>query len=220
MLSVRSDVLIRGEGSLLDMMESYLDKECRRSQTLVVMGSQKVTSSVFDSVVGSVTLSFLRRLVGVPVIVVTLNSKQSPSPQTSALRVLVEVEPQSRGVLRMISQTFLAGRQEKEKGHLFLAHVHPIAAVTRKQESDHKRLIDSFELLAAGLRTPSSRSLLLSGKADEAIAEAAAELAVNIVALQLVPGSKTLSTSIVRLMRSSKAATLIFTTAQQDVARE
>jgi hypothetical protein len=213
MLSVRSDVLVRGEGnSLLDMMEAYLDEECRRSQCMVVMGSQKITSSVFDSVIGSVTLSFIRRLVGVPIIVVTLNSKQSPSPQsTSALRVMVEVEPQSRGVLRLVAKSLLSTRKEKGT-HLFLAHVHPVAMVTRKQESDHRRLMESFELLASGLRVPPSRSLMLCGKVDEAIAESVAEHAVNLVALQLQPGSKALSTSIVRLMRSSKAATLIYTT--------
>lgn len=213
MLTVRSDVLVRGEGnSLLDMMESYLDRECVRSHCIVVMGSQKITSSVFDSVVGSVTLSFIRRLVGVPVIVVTLNSKQSPNPQsTSALRVMVGVEPQSRGVLRMVIKSLLSTRKEKGT-HLFLAHVHPVAAVTRKQESDHRRLMESFELLASGLRAPPSRSLMLSGKIDEAIAESVSEYAANLVALQLVPGAKSLSSNIVKLMRSSKAATLIYTT--------
>ena len=42
---------VRGAYGLLDCMERYVAAECKPGSTLAVMGSVKVTSNVFDSVV-------------------------------------------------------------------------------------------------------------------------------------------------------------------------
>ena len=63
MLDVRADVLVRGSTGLLDCMEAYLEQRCCADSTLVVLGSVQLTLSVFDSVVGSVAIAMLRRMV-------------------------------------------------------------------------------------------------------------------------------------------------------------
>lgn len=85
-MQVKPVVLVRGLGGLLDVMEKYVVDTCASGNTMVVMGSQQITSSVFDSVMGSVTLAFIRRMIGLPVVVVTQNSKYSPGPTTKVSR--------------------------------------------------------------------------------------------------------------------------------------
>jgi hypothetical protein len=78
MIDVQTHVLVRGPSGLLDCMEKYVMQQCKAGDVMVCMGSMQITSSVLDSVMGSVTLSFMKRLVGLPVVVVTQNSKNSP----------------------------------------------------------------------------------------------------------------------------------------------
>ena len=73
------DVVVKGYAGLLDCLESYVDA-CEA--TLVVMGSQAITSQPIISgttasaaVVGSVTLSCIKRLAGMPMLVVTANTR-------------------------------------------------------------------------------------------------------------------------------------------------
>ena len=63
---------------LLEGMERYVAacEEEHGAEPLVVMGSTMLTSNVFSYVVGSVTLSAIKRLAPVPVVVVTANTKQ------------------------------------------------------------------------------------------------------------------------------------------------
>ena len=61
--------------------------------------SSQLTSNVFDYVVGSVTLSAIKRLLGVPVVVVTVNSKNVPTKPGASLRGMVVVEGHSRDML-------------------------------------------------------------------------------------------------------------------------
>ena len=75
----KMDVVVKGYTGLLDCLESYATA-CEA--TLVVMGSQALTSQTMISgtvssaaVVGSVTLSCVKRLAGVPMLVVTANTR-------------------------------------------------------------------------------------------------------------------------------------------------
>lgn len=52
----------------------------------------QITSNVFDSVVASVTLSFMRRAVGLPLIVVTQNSTNSPVSGLPPLLLLLPLK--------------------------------------------------------------------------------------------------------------------------------
>lgn len=69
---------VRGPLGLLDSMERFVEavEEAHGVSPVVVMGSVQLTSNVFNYVVGSITLSAIRRLSGTPVVVVTANSKQ------------------------------------------------------------------------------------------------------------------------------------------------
>ena len=78
-IQAKMDVVVKGYAGLLDCLESYVDA-CEA--TLVIMGSQAITSQPIISgttasaaVVGSVTLSCIKRLAGMPMLVVTANTR-------------------------------------------------------------------------------------------------------------------------------------------------
>jgi hypothetical protein len=64
---------VRGMWGLLDMMDNYVTAV---DAHMVVMGSQHLTSNDFNYVIGSITLSAVKRL-HVPVLVVTANSRSN-----------------------------------------------------------------------------------------------------------------------------------------------
>ena len=64
---------VRGVWGLIDVMDNYVSAVDAR---MVVMGSQHLTSNDFNYIIGSITLSALKRL-HVPVMVVTANSRQN-----------------------------------------------------------------------------------------------------------------------------------------------
>ena len=131
------DVVFKGDAGLLDCLESYVNA-CEA--TLVVMGSQAMTSQVLISgtmasagLVGSVTLSCIKRLSGLSMIVVTANTRlmqlnergrpikqllggqpQTISGRSDRLggkqdppRVLAVVEPHAKAMVQFLCSTFL-----------------------------------------------------------------------------------------------------------------
>ena len=128
----KTDVIVKGNYSgLLDCLESYV-AAC--DATLVVMGSQAMTSQVTISgtmasaaLVGSVTLSCIKRLAGLPMVVVTANTRivqlnergkpvkqlpgggqqQAASGKRDPPRVLAVVEPHAKDMVQFLSSTFL-----------------------------------------------------------------------------------------------------------------
>ncbi|GAX80160.1 hypothetical protein CEUSTIGMA_g7598.t1 [Chlamydomonas eustigma] len=207
MTDVRADVLVRGSHGLLSCMERYVATECKPGATLVVMGSVQITSNVFDSVVASVTLSFMRRAVGLPLIVVTQNSTNTPNPSATSMKMMVAVESHARPVLSLVCSQLLAGR---DRDKLFLALVSATSHLTRNQLANQRRLLESFESTALGHRTPSYRSIRVEGAFDTSLVAAVEEHGIGLMVIQRVPGSKGLLPSQIGLIRSCKGAVLVY----------
>jgi len=78
------DIVVRGDSSLIDCMENYL---LTHGAMLAVLGSERLTEGTgVGSVIGSVALSFLRR-VPTPTVLVTNNSFKLVSPKSEASKL-------------------------------------------------------------------------------------------------------------------------------------
>lgn len=115
------------------------------TRPVVVMGSVQLTSNVFSYVVGSITLSAIRRLSGVPVVVVTANSKQAPTK--AGMRCMALVEGHARAMLSFLCTTVLdTPRGDK----LMLGQVMASKHMTRQQAANCRQLLDKFHQIAFG----------------------------------------------------------------------
>ncbi|KAG1666588.1 hypothetical protein FOA52_000555 [Chlamydomonas sp. UWO 241] len=202
-------VLVRSTAGLLDAMEKYVvEVALSGNNAMVVMGSAQITSSGIDSAMGSVTLAFVRRMVGLPVIVVTQNSRNSPGPASKGLRVMLNVEPHARALLAMVCTRLLAPRGRADQ--LLLAQASVQRNLTRQQAANNRRLFDNFAHLARAHGCPAVRTYHLEGQADEALTAASDEYGVGLVALQLPTGSRGLAPSLLALIRSCRGGALVF----------
>uniref|UniRef100_A0A7R9VV27 Uncharacterized protein n=1 Tax=Chlamydomonas euryale TaxID=1486919 RepID=A0A7R9VV27_9CHLO len=205
---VKPVVLVRGHSGLLDVMERYVADVASSGTALVVMGSMQITSSVFDSVAGSVTLALIRRMAGLPVVVVTQNGRNSPGPFTKGLRVMLHVEPHARPLLGLVCEQLLAGRARADQ--LLLAQVANVHNLTRKQIANNRRLFDNFQNLAIAYQCPAVRNYSLDGNVDEALVSASEEYGIGLMGVQLPPGSRGVPPHLVPLLRSCRGGVLVF----------
>ncbi|GLC44162.1 hypothetical protein PLESTB_000901400 [Pleodorina starrii] len=264
MVDTHVEVLVRGMWGLLDMMDNYVSAV---EAHMVVMGSEHLTSNNFNYVIGSITLSALKRL-HVPVMVVTANSRCNlhiggdwtppgslagggaagaggprgpngerlsapggappPSPGGAAgagpgpvvpgpgpgrpgtggaLRCLSLVENHARNMLAFLCTRLL---DNKRGDRLLLAQVLPSRHLTRQQAASVRRALDNFNLMASGHGFSVNRVLSMEGPLDEVLAEAVGLQHIQVLALPLPQGLKTLPPALVNLLRSCRGVTLVY----------
>eukprot|EP00798_Chlamydomonas_sp_ICE-L_P031225 gene31225-6375_t len=86
--------------NVIHSMQNFVAQMKSREETvMVVMGSVLLTIQIGNQAFGSITLSLIRRLPGVPVVVVTANSKRAVADVGKGMRVMAVVEGHSRRVL-------------------------------------------------------------------------------------------------------------------------
>ncbi|GLI58901.1 hypothetical protein VaNZ11_000682 [Volvox africanus] len=279
MVDTHVEVLIRGVWGLLDMMDNYVTAV---EAHMVVMGSEHLTSNDFNYVIGSITLSALKRL-HVPVMVVTANSRcnirigsdwtppgclagggaaaaggpRGPngdrvnscgvvaagsggaasvgggsggaantvgsgttgpagassggpgrqSTASSGLRCLSLVENHARNMLAFLCTRLL---DNKRGDRLLLAQVLPTRHLTRQQAASVRRALDNFNLMATGHGFSVNRVLSMEGPLDEMLAEAVGMQHIQVLALALPQGLKTLPPALVNLLRACRGVTLVY----------
>ncbi|GFR46433.1 hypothetical protein Agub_g8007 [Astrephomene gubernaculifera] len=206
MIEAHAEVLVKGMCGLLEMMESAVE---RLSPGLVVLASSALTMSNLNtaSVMGSVTLSVLKRL-SLPVAVVTSNSRNLVLTQRrTALRCMAVVEATSRPALNFLCTSCM----EPMRGdRLVLAGHHPTRQMTSQQQQTQRRLIDNFADIASSHRFHSASRLQLDGSLDRALSAAADEEGIHLVGMQLPLGSKGVPGHVLGLIRSCKGAVLVY----------
>eukprot|EP00798_Chlamydomonas_sp_ICE-L_P015971 gene15971-22102_t len=201
------DAVVRGSLGLLDAMEKYVVQLGVDSMT-VVMGSAQLTSNVFDYVVGSVTLSAIKRLLGIPVIVVTANSKTVLTLQPGAgFRYMAVVEGHSKNMLQHVC-TRLVDMNRGDK--MLLAQVLATRHLTRQQQVNSRRIVDNFHSICHGLLVPVSKTSRVEGQFDLMLCELVEEGNICLLGLQLTQETRTLTTQMLNLLRSNRGATLVY----------
>ncbi|KAL6753838.1 hypothetical protein V8C86DRAFT_421959 [Haematococcus lacustris] len=207
MVDVRVDVLVRGASGLLDCMEAYVSSSMAAAgaRPLVIMASQQLTSNVFGYVVGSVTLSMVRRLAGTPVLVVTANTKQLPPKP--GMKVMVLAEAHSKNMLGYVCSNLL---DQARGDRLLLAQVQASNLVTRQQAANQRRILDAAHTLAFSHQQPVYKAVASEGAMDKAMCEMVDQHGVAIVALQLPPGTKGMPQQMLTFLRCNRAATLVY----------
>ncbi|KXZ49931.1 hypothetical protein GPECTOR_19g382 [Gonium pectorale] len=251
MVDTHAEVLVRGEYGLMDVMDNYVNAV---EAQMVVMGSQHLTSNDFNYVIGSITLSALKRM-HVPVMVVTANSRHNMqiggdwgladpaggggagggagaasaggagasgnrvstpggggaggkgSAGSTGLRCLSLVENHARNMLTFLCTRFL---DAKRGDRLLLAQVQATRHMTRQQAAAVRRALDNFNLLASGHGFGVSRVLSLEGPLDEVLGEAVGVQHIQVLALALPQGIKTLPPMLVSLLRSCRGVALVY----------
>eukprot|EP00198_Chlamydomonas_reinhardtii_P001560 XP_001690896.1 predicted protein [Chlamydomonas reinhardtii] len=162
MVDTHCEVLVRGVWGLIDVMDNYVSAVDAR---MVVMGSQHLTSNDFNYIIGSITLSALKRL------------------------------------------HLLDG---KRGDRLLLAQVQATRHLTRAQAASVRRALDNFNLLATGHGFNVNRVLSLEGQLDEVLTEAVGEQHIQLLAMALPQGTKTLPPVLISTLRSCRGATLVY----------
>ncbi|GAX74160.1 hypothetical protein CEUSTIGMA_g1609.t1 [Chlamydomonas eustigma] len=207
MTHVKASVLVRGSKGLLDSMERYIQTEGKSGRTLIVMGSTQVNSAA--NIMVSVTLNLQRRVVGIPILVVTQNSANSPTLSTQLkTSILLGVQPHTSPLLKFICTQLLAVREMGYK--LQLAQVQEQKYLTRQQQVSHRRVLDNAVNQALGYHIPPSHALELEGPLDSCLSRAAEEQCSGIIAVQVPAGSKGLPAVYLSLLRNSRSAVLIY----------
>ncbi|KAG2494492.1 hypothetical protein HYH03_007261 [Edaphochlamys debaryana] len=206
MIEAHADVEVKGLGGLLDCMEAAVRK---LEPHMVVMASAALTMSNLNtaSVMGSVTLSCLKRLT-LPIAVVTSNSKHLVLTQRrTALRCMAVVESTARPCLN-----FLCGAcMEPLRGDkLVLAAYHPTRQMTTQQQQTQRRLVDNFSDIASSHRFHSSYRMQLDGPLEKALSSAIDGETVHLVGLQVAAGTKGIPGHVLGLIRSCKGGVLVF----------
>ncbi|GLI58956.1 hypothetical protein VaNZ11_000674 [Volvox africanus] len=206
MIETHSEVLVKGINGLLEVMEGAV---ARLAPNLVVMASAALTMANLNtaSVMGSVTLSVLKRLT-LPVAVATSNSKNLVLTQRrTALRCMVLVDPTSRPALNFLCSSCM----EPMRGDkLVLAGHHPTRQMTTQQQQAQRRLVDNFGDIASSHRFHTPTKLQLDGPVDKALTAAAEDEAVHLVGMQVPLGTKGVPGHVLGLIRSCKGGVLVF----------
>ncbi|GIL97914.1 hypothetical protein Vretimale_3488 [Volvox reticuliferus] len=206
MIETHSEVLVKGINGLLEVMEGAA---ARLAPNLVVMASAALTMTNLNtaSVMGSVTLSVLKRLT-LPVAVATNNSKNLVLTQRrTALRCMVLVDPTSRPALNFLCSSCM----EPMRGDkLVLAGHHPTRQMTTQQQQAQRRLVDNFGDIASSHRFHTPTKIQLDGPVDKALTAAAEDEAVHLVGLQIPLGTKGVPGHVLGLIRSCRGGVLVF----------
>ncbi|GIL47589.1 hypothetical protein Vafri_4374 [Volvox africanus] len=206
MIETHSEVLVKGINGLLEVMEGAA---ARLAPNLVVMASAALTMANLNtaSVMGSVTLSVLKRLT-LPVAVATSNSKNLVLTQRrTALRCMVLVDPTSRPALNFLCSSCM----EPMRGDkLVLAGHHPTRQMTTQQQQAQRRLVDNFGDIASSHRFHAPTKLQLDGPVDKALTAAAEDEVVHLVGMQVPLGTKGVPGHVLGLIRSCKGGVLVF----------
>ncbi|KAG2494533.1 hypothetical protein HYH03_007300 [Edaphochlamys debaryana] len=244
MVDTVTQVLVRGVWGLMDVMDNYVTAV---DAHMVVMGSQHLTSNDFNYVIGSITLSALKRL-HLPILVVTANSRQNLdvggdwAPVVAAggagtadavgdkpgsaggtrsagsktlkvggggpgVRCLSLVENHAKNMFSFLCTRLL---DTKRGDRLLLAQVQSTRHLTRQQAASVRRSLDNFNLLVTGHGMSVNRVLSLEGALDEQLAEAVGAQHIQIMAVALPQGIKSLPPVLVNLLRSCRGATLVY----------
>ncbi|KAG2452561.1 hypothetical protein HYH02_002798 [Chlamydomonas schloesseri] len=206
MIETHVEVLVKGINGLLDVMESAATK---LAPNLVVMASAALTMSNLNtaSVMGSVTLSVLKRL-SLPVAVVTSNSKHLVLTQRrTALRTMAVVESTARPTL-----TFLCTQcMEPMRGDkLVLAAYHPTRQMTSQQQQTQRRLLENFADVASSHHFHTAYRMQLDGPLEKAVAAAVEDEPVHLVGLQVPAGTKAIPGHVLGLIRACRGGVLVY----------
>ncbi|KAG2445998.1 hypothetical protein HXX76_000601 [Chlamydomonas incerta] len=206
MIETHVEVLVKGISGLLEVMEGAASK---LAPNLVVMASAALTMSNLNtaSVMGSVTLSVLKRL-SLPVAVVTSNSKHLVLTQRrTALRTMAVVESTARPTLAFLC----AHCMEPMRGDkLVLAAHHPTRQMTTQQQQTQRRLLENFADIASSHRFHSAYRMQLDGPLEKAVAAAVEEEPVHLVGLQVPAGTKGVPGHVLGLIRACRGGVLVY----------
>eukprot|EP00198_Chlamydomonas_reinhardtii_P001742 XP_001691078.1 predicted protein [Chlamydomonas reinhardtii] len=206
MIETHVEVLVKGINGLLEVMEGAASK---LAPNLVVMASAALTMTNLNtaSVMGSVTLSVLKRLT-LPLAVVTSNSRHLVLTQRrTALRTMAVVESTARPTLVFLC----ANCMEPMRGDkLVLAAHHPTRQMTTQQQQTQRRLLENFADIASSHRFHSAYRMQLDGPLEKAVAAAVEEEPVHLVGLQVPAGTKGVPGHVLGLIRACRGGVLVY----------
>lgn len=206
MIEAHAEVLVKGMSGLLEVMEGAVGK---LSPQLVVMGSAALTMHNLStaSVMGSVTLSVLKR-VSLPTLVVTCNSKHLVATgRRTSLRTMAAVDTTSRPMLNFLCSACM----EPMRGDkLVLAAHHPTRQMTTQQQQTQRRLMDNFADIASSHRFHSASRLQLDGPVDRAFVSAVEDEHSHVVGVQVPLGTKGVPAHVLGLIRSCRGGVLVY----------
>ncbi|GIL70316.1 hypothetical protein Vretifemale_1117, partial [Volvox reticuliferus] len=129
------------------------------------------------------------------------------STTSSGLRCLSLVENHARNMLAFLCTRLL---DNKRGDRLLLAQVLPTRHLTRQQAASVRRALDNFNLMASGHGFSVNRVLSMEGPLDEMLAEAVGVQHIQVLALALPQGLKTLPPALVNLLRACRGVTLVY----------
>jgi len=202
-VEIRTDVMVRGAGSLLDTMQQYLSSW---GADLLVLASHKLAMANANTLIGSVAIAVLKRMQ-VPVLLVTPNAMKAVDQliDRRQLRTMCMVEPWGMELLHYLC-TRLHVRNRGDR--LLLGQVYSTRTLTRQQLVSVKRVMSDFSLAAEGHHVDSVQQVVMDGVFEEVVKAEADEQQVHVVAVQMHPHAKTVPKHVVNLIRKCRGGLL------------
>jgi hypothetical protein len=195
---VEMEVLIRGSRSLLESIQQYV---IEHHVDLVVTSSGLVSthqhSPYHGAILGSVALAIFKRLE-IPVLLVNPGSLQSASSfkDQKRVRLMMMVEPWAMSLLDYtMERLILPGRGDK----LFLGQIFSQRSSTSQQRNAYQCLMNDVSEIV-GCNHIEHTEVFIDGYNYSALRQTVEEHAINLLALQLPPGSKSLSKDLLQLL--------------------
>mmetsp|Transcript_35165 Transcript_35165/g.78283 ORF Transcript_35165/g.78283 Transcript_35165/m.78283 type:complete len:160 (+) Transcript_35165:3-482(+) len=141
-----------------------------------------------------------------PVVVVTANSTNVTG--NPGIRVMALADIHARGVFALLCAGGLIHPLRGDT--LMVGQAAPSSAQTSQQAASAKRLMDMFAALTKTCKVPLGMQFSLEGALDKAVCSRVEELNVALLALQLPQNVKGLSPYVLSVLRSSRAAVLLY----------
>uniref|UniRef100_A0A7S0S6R9 Uncharacterized protein n=1 Tax=Chlamydomonas leiostraca TaxID=1034604 RepID=A0A7S0S6R9_9CHLO len=224
---VATQVLVRNGRGLLDAMEAYVlgvaqalpqGRGAARPRVLVVMGSSMLTAADFSYVVGSVTLGLAKRLRPrlIPLVITTANAKQTAGPK-DGLRAIALVTPGASGLVATLGSRLMEPTQRPDR--LLLLRAATTHSSTRAAQAADAQALNDYMGAAHSRGLNVQRNMTAQGALEDVVTSAVADNAANLVALPVAPGPASLAfpASVLALLRTCKAPTLLYYLAESDI---
>ncbi|GAX84468.1 hypothetical protein CEUSTIGMA_g11888.t1 [Chlamydomonas eustigma] len=202
LVDTQIDILTKDSGTLVDQVESYMEK---LPADLLVMGSMSLSKGAAAVPIGSVSVGLLRA-ISKPILIAKSTSKNANIVWSKdKLKCMVQVDHTSRPMLKYVCSKLLnAVRYDK----VYLARAD--AKDKAQQETmTSRRLIESFHDIASGLHVEAIKRPL-DGSFDEEGCRVADVEKCHIMATQIPSSASSLPESLMKVIKNTRSAVLVY----------